>query len=279
MSCSRKSILNITYDKPGYALISRCCHLKEENIFIKDIFSNDLDTLAKKSPLEKQHFYQCKDICDLSSHIEDVVLSGIAKCNLHCYHCCAGFDPNIGEWPPMEISLQELNDRKNFFFNVLSYLRTCDLNSITFDGTGEIFLYYDDLIRELSLFSGDKTKVIYFMTNATLLNTNKIINLLKISKETGVQYRFCISIDGITEETYNACRPNADFNKVLSNLKLIQKLFPNSDVLFTVLRPNIKDVPYVEDFFKKYKVNLIWGSDYFDEEYCSKFVPVEKRYS
>ena len=94
-----------------------------------------------------------------------------------------------------------------------------------------------------------------------LLNDKRIMELYNISKATGVDYSFNISIDGLSEETFSACRPNADFKKVLSNLNLIQKLFTYVDVTFTVKRPNIKDVPNVENFFKDNDIGAIFESD------------------
>lgn len=281
MSCSRSSIINIAYDCPGFILISRCCHLKERRFSRADLFSNSLEDLALNTPIELRpdHMHQCQFNCGFIEPITDVVIAAIAKCNLSCFHCCAGQSGSISGWNAKNISKEELQDRKNFLFDALSYLRTKKLSSISMDGSGEIFIYYDDLVKVLKSFSGENTKIIYFQTNATLLNKNKIINLLKISKMTGVQYRFAISIDGISEKTFSACRSGANFNEVLDNLKLISKVFPCTTVIFTVKRPNVEDVPFVEKFFEPYGVNITWNSDYFDEEYCSKFVPVEKRYS
>lgn len=282
MGCSRNSSLFISYNDDESVLISRCCLLQEKKTTKTDLFNKDFKDLALEAinyAPRNGHSNQCSFDCGFTSNIRDVCINSIAVCNLRCYHCCSGFDGCVENFYPHLFSKEELSNRKKFTFDILNYLKGKHLHAISLDGSGEIFVYYNDLIEYLKTLSPSDTETFYFLTNATLLNDKRIMELYNISKATGVDYSFNISIDGLSEETFNACRPNADFKKVLSNLNLIQKLFTYVDVTFTVKRPNIEDVPNVENFFKDMNVHLVWNSDYFDEKYCSQFVKPENRWA
>ena len=274
--CQETQSLYVYYNYLDNSMINvtRCCSLCEKEIPKKDFFNKSFEELANLAITNTfKNGHKCKFLsgCKFSKNIKEVWISSIAVCNLRCYHCIAGFDKSIGEYHPFDITKEEIINRKNFVFDILNFLKGKNLQEISLDGSGEIFMYYDELIEYLTTISSNDTKVFRFLTNATLLNEKKIIELYKLSKKTGVNYSFYISVDGISEKTFNACRPNADFKKVFNNLILIKKLFNLVDVTFTVKRPNIEDTPFIEDFFKKLGINLLWKYDYFDAEFCSQY--------
>jgi MoaA/NifB/PqqE/SkfB family radical SAM enzyme len=72
-----------------------------------------------------------------------------------------------------------------------------------------------------------------------------------------------ISMDGITESTYNQIRVNGSFAKLLSILNAIQKhkaTSPHQIVVrinYTMMKNNIKELVNVYDFVKKYDIDVL----------------------
>lgn len=282
MACCKTSDLLVSYNNIAQTIdIGRCCQLTQKTISLEDFLNKSLDDLGKLAisyEFKEGHDNQCQKNCAFSKHIKNITLNVISACNLRCYHCCAGFDGIIDGWSPLNKEQNNIFKAKEFLFKMLNLLKNSNIDTLFLDGSGEIFIYYNELIAYLNDITSNNIKNIFFMTNGTLLNEDKINQLYEISKKTGVNYQFNLSIDGIKEGTFSKCRPGADFNKVILVLKKLNELFGSTLVTFTVKRPNIEDVPQVEEFFKNLGSNVLWSSDYFDEEYCSKYVPLNKRW-
>lgn len=273
--CLGWSGLVIRMDDENTLAVARCCMYEQYYpIKLNDFLKMDLNHIGELAKNAK--FYNkpaiCDSVCIFSDTIKDVYLNIICNCNLRCYHCCAGFDYqsdnpfcNCGHK-----SAEELLKRKKCFFDLLYFLKGKHLEAINLDGSGEIFLYYKELIPWLMSLSQDDFKEIHFTTNGTLLDRKKLNLLKKISKKTGVEYRINISIDGITKETFETIRRGANFEHTLEILSTIKELFGNNFyVFFTIKKPNIKEVDQVKNFFKDY--NLYWSVDRFDPE-CAKYL-------
>lgn len=282
MACCKTSDLLVSYNNIAQTIdIGRCCQLTQKTISLEDFLNKNLDDLGELAishEFKEGHDNQCQKNCAFSKHIKNITLNIIRACNLRCYHCCAGFDGIIEGWSPLNKEQNNPLKAKEFLFKMLNLLKNSNIDTLFLDGSGEIFIYYNDLVEYLNDITSDNIKNIFFMTNGTLLDEDKINQLYEISKKTGVNYQFNLSIDGIKEGTFSKCRPGADFNKVILVLKKLNELFGSTLVTFTVKRPNIGDVPQVEEFFKNLGSNVLWSSDYFDEEYCSKYVPLNKRW-
>jgi radical SAM protein with 4Fe4S-binding SPASM domain len=97
------------------------------------------------------------------------------------------------------------------------------------------------------------------ITNGTLLNE---VNISKII-EAGLG-RLMISFDGAKKETFEKIRRGADFEKIISNIELINNLkenlsSPRPEVCFstTLMRSNIEEFPLIVQLAYQLKINII----------------------
>lgn len=272
-ACYDSDSLYISFGGIDTVIVTRCCNLIKKGIPKKEFFNKTIKELSVDSitnEIQVGAGQYCDHNCKFNC-IKKVFVGAVSVCNLHCYHCIAGFDPSIGG-KTNEMPLQEIHDRKQFFFEILNSLRDKHLNLIGFDGSGEIFIYYNDIINYLKSIGPNDTETIQFLTNATLLDEKKIVELYKLSKQTKVKYNFVVSIDGLSKETFTACRPGASFEKVMKNFNLLKKLFFTA-VTFTVKRPNLVDAKSVIKSFKDMGADAVWVKyDFFDEEYCAHYL-------
>ncbi|MBF0336500.1 MAG: radical SAM protein [Nitrospirae bacterium] len=100
--------------------------------------------------------------------------------------------------------------------------------------------------------------VISVCTNATLLDDNTIGSIVT----EGLLDELIISIDGLTEATYNRIRPNGNFNSVLAALSAIKTHrgkggSPVVRINYTMLHSNIEDLSHMYDFARDYGVGVV----------------------
>ena len=246
---------------------SRCCLLKGEKRTIDDIIQNIDEILTTKTDLNfisEGHSHTCKHDCSFLKATK-LVISLIRICNLRCYNCCAGFDDKTIRTS----NIKNITENKKSLFKLLYGLKNKHLDDIILDGSGEIFFYYKDVEQWLSQLTINDFKMIEFTTNASLLNKAKIEDLKKRSESTGIKYRFVISIDGISKETFENTRRGASFEKVMENFNLLIKYFSNKNVNIIYTRKktnaseNLEDVQY---FFNEKGVSVKFNFDYYDPE-------------
>jgi sulfatase maturation enzyme AslB (radical SAM superfamily) len=144
------------------------------------------------------------------------------------------------------INCEELNN-SDTLFKVLNFLKNKELDSLSFDANGEIFIHYYRLIDFLSGLSTNNFKKLSFITNGTLLDVERIYRLKQISYQTGIGYNFIVSLDGCTKETYEATRPGANFEKVIETIHNLLKYF-NVEIIFTIKKTNLQDADKIENF-------------------------------
>lgn len=267
--CLRTNELLISLDDQHKIYLQRCCASSGALITVDELLSSPINDLSGKVPknahILEEKKYGCSNACHFLPDIKIVYFNIINVCNIKCYHCCTHCD---------ERGLKEVSLRKNHFFKIINIVKNANLESISFDGTGEIFLFYKDLISFLKTLTPEDTKDIRFMTNGTLLNEDRLKELYQISKDTGINYRFGLSVDGVTKETYEKIRVGAKFEHTLKVIQLIQDIFKNPpEIIFTIKKYNIKEVSLVKSFFnnlKCYHIDFLY--DIFDAE-CSKYIP------
>jgi MoaA/NifB/PqqE/SkfB family radical SAM enzyme len=223
-----------------------------ENFSFSDIKKSNL--LTKK---REEYINDCLDIC-ADNKIDIIDFNSFTGCNFNCYHCFL---------TDHKVYNKNINDT----FFILDKLKNNNIELLCLDGRGEIFLVYDKLCDFLKSLKLSDFKKIFFITNGSLLDKEKIMNLKKISDITGLKYIFNLSIDGITKETYEATRIGGNFEKVINNLFLLKKFF-DIKITFTIKSTNIKDVPNVVNFFKSLGIkndDLIIGRDFFEPKYIA----------
>ena len=92
--------------------------------------------------------------------------------------------------------------------------------------------------------------------------------LCKISEKTKIKYSFDLSIDGVTKESFESIRRGAKFEQIIKTAYLLKNYF-DTQINFTIKKPNIGDIDKVSDFFKDFR--LFQSYDYYDPE-CAKYL-------
>ena len=264
MACLFDNHLIIQYDdasdKP--ILIRRCCWSSNvARLSLKEFLKiKDIIDYASKLDSPKKEVDICKDNCsEISNSIENIQILISRNCNLHCYHCF-------------------YNDHKDTKTMItlnnycLNKLKGHSLNTLRLNGSGEIFTYYNDVIKYLRSINTKDFKNIKFFTNGNLLDDKRLEELKDISNKTGVNYIFYYSVDAITEETYKKVRIGGDFNKVLHNIEKTLSLFSKENVLisFSIKKPNREEAKLFRQFYKeKFKIDdnyLYMNYDFLNKE-------------
>jgi MoaA/NifB/PqqE/SkfB family radical SAM enzyme len=260
------SDLFIFYDNEHILITNSNSYLKSKSLKVEDFLKYDLNDIT--SFLESQDNF--KKVCPenkecVYNNIDRVYIGIIQTCNLHCYHCCAKFD-NWSNDLPYYITLPHNREdnapRKELFFKILDKFKNQNL-TICFDGSGEIFLYYHDIVNWLKTLN--ENNKIQFLTNGTLLNEERIQKLKFISDETKVEYEFYLSVDGATKETFEFLRRGASFKETIKIIKLLQKYKFSVHIQATIKKYNIQEAYKMKSLFKRLRVTSYgFGYDWFE---------------
>lgn len=227
--CDFSSTANISYDFKNDSFdIQPCCFINGITLSHDDFFKLSINELNYYRP-ENRNQVNCGYPC-VFKKIDYIILNILHSCNIRCYNCIA------------EASNHIIVNAKKRLFEVLNKIidEKYFLKGLQIDGSGEIFLIYDELKEILQKIDSKYIQQIIFSTNATLLSEKRILELKEISEKTKVEYIFDISLDGITKETFEATRVGANFDKVISNINILKKFF-KFKMSFTYKKTNISD--------------------------------------
>lgn len=261
--CPTGNFLYLTQTEIGLTA-NRCCLLKTHLV--------DLDTLdilkeANNIPdkLEFHNKPQCDKKCNFRDEVYGICLNIIGFCNLRCYNCCAGHNDTTTRLRYKK----NLRQNKALLFNILDKCKALNLNTLILDGSGEIFLYYSDVIKWLKTLDSSHLQQVSFLTNGTCLSKERLETLKDISNDTGINYKFNLSVDGITKETFEATRVGATFEKVIETMINIRDIFGNSNIKvdYTLKATNKPhDIKEIKAFFDKYNISHVkFHSDFYDD--------------
>ena len=161
------------------------------------------------------------------------------KCNLNCPMCVVKKQP----WELSDKSLSEIMELIPF------------LKHVCWSG-GEVFLYpkFKELIDEVHKYS-NISQAIY--TNGLLIDKKWMDELIK------GKLTLIFSIDGITKDIYETIRQGAVFEKLLSNLELVNEYKAKSEyevnliISVAVMRTNYRQLEMFIDFADKYNIGKI----------------------
>jgi MoaA/NifB/PqqE/SkfB family radical SAM enzyme/Flp pilus assembly protein TadD len=185
----------------------------------------------------------------LCSKIRSLTFTLTNRCNLRCLMCNTRKKP----WDLPSKTKKEI-------IKILPYLER-----IMWQG-GEAFMYedFEELLDEASKFSIRQV----LATNGLLINERIAKKLVQYNVE------LTFSIDGTTKDVYERIRIGSNFDKVLKNLNLInklkEKLNPNMKTRLNVLimRTNYHQIEDFLDFAKQYKFSTLFfnaaGCDFKD---------------
>lgn len=107
------------------------------------------------------------------------------------------------------------------------------------------------LIRYLE--SSDDITSIDILTNGTLVNNEVVEEIKRLKKIRCVQ----ISLDGASPRSHNAIRGEGSFEKAITGIRLLRKNEIDVNIMFTLQRQNIKDIPSIIDLAVAEGINCL----------------------
>lgn len=156
------------------------------------------------------------------------------KCNLRCRMCYFSLDLSKDATQTMSIEL----------FNKIAEQVFPKAISVNLSCAAEPFMTpnFTEYLEIAKKYSIPETVIV---TNATLLTEDKIAALI-----TAGVTQLDVSIDGATKGTYQKIRKGSDFDKVISNIRLLQKIKkimnspkPYLFLDYALMRQTIKELP------------------------------------
>ncbi|MFT6881310.1 MAG: radical SAM protein with 4Fe4S-binding SPASM domain [Marinoscillum sp.] len=192
-------------------------------------------------------------------------------CNLRCPECPSGlrsFTRPTGRLDPALFTkvIDELSDT---LFYLIFYFQ------------GEPFLH-PDLISMIR-YAADKRIYTATSTNAHFLNDKAAQEIVKSGLD-----RLIISIDGATQETYEAYRKTGELSEVLAGTerilywkKELKSPTPNVVWQFLVVAPNEHEIPLIKRMAKEYGVDSVAfkTAQIYDFEEGNELIPKNSKYS
>jgi MoaA/NifB/PqqE/SkfB family radical SAM enzyme len=178
-------------------------------------------------------------------------------CNLECVMCSGEFSSSIRKNRENKPALEEVYDEA--FVKQLEVFIPY-LDEVKFYG-GEPFLIpvYYEIWEKIALLN--PTCRISVQTNATTLN-NKVKNCL----ENG-NFHLNISLDSLVKENFEHIRKNANFERVMDNLKYFHSYTKSKSTFFgistCVMRDNWKELPDFIRFCNQLEVPIYFHTVYF----------------
>ena len=252
MECYFKNSLLLFGDKNNQLFMSGCCLQKPKPLDDNDFLNKSLQELGfLRKASDRSGIFNCKNKCEWDD-VKIINIGILHFCNIHCYHCCSEIykKPNID-------CIQKVFERLLSFKGLLK---------IELDTSGEIFTIYTLLKNFLRRLDPSITKEVVLLTNGLLLDENKLYELKQISINTGVNYSFRVSVDGITKETYEKTRIGGTFEKIIKNISLIKDNFP-IQISFTIKKTNYSDAYNVKSFFNQLGFyNIFITADVYDPD-------------
>ena len=166
-----------------------------------------------------------------------VRLDAINKCNLRCQMCYFSLD-EIRNLPLSEMSLQ-------LFQKIAAEVFPLTHRLILSAGAEPLLAKYFPAMLEIA--AQYDLPQMCFTTNGMLLDERKIEQIIRA----GVEY-ILVSFDGATPQTYESIRRGANFDRVLGNIQLLQKLkkhyrslTPAIHFSTVLMRSNIEEFPEI----------------------------------
>lgn len=157
------------------------------------------------------------------------------RCNLRCTHCYQ--DDYSGS---NELGLDGLKQIADEIFNTLS--KWGKKGDIAITG-GEPLVKEEVFPLINYLESSDEITSIDILSNGTLIDESIVEQIRDLRKVRCVQ----ISLDGATSESNDNIRGKGSFERALSGIRLLRKYGISVNIMFTLQRRNMGDIPSIID--------------------------------
>ncbi len=159
-------------------------------------------------------------------------------CNLHCPFCATTFK----NWGPYKKGFLDLS----LFKRIINEGIDNGLYSVKLSLRGEPLLHPN--ITEMISYAKKRGIIdIYFNTNATLLDENKINQLI----DSGLD-RISISFEGISKEVYERYRVGAKYEVVVGNIKNLRTIRDKRGLSYPQIRLQTVLLPELKERFPQY---------------------------
>lgn len=165
-------------------------------------------------------------------------------CNLRCKHC---YQNNFSIKKDLDwYGLKTVCD------NVIDALKAWNKKGLITLTGGEPLIKkeFNKLISYLD--DSSQIKELSIISNIIYLDEKKLSQLKKIKKLKKIKF----SLEGITPEINDSIRGMGSFEKIIRNLQLLKNESNfEVDLMFTLLKSNIGEVPKIFDFCKKHNID------------------------
>ncbi len=159
-------------------------------------------------------------------------------CNLRCPFCAVTYK----NWGPYRCGYMDMA----LFKRIIDEGVENGLCSIKLSLRGEPMLH--PRLVEMVKYAKEKGILdIYFNTNATLLDEDRINQLIDAGLD-----RISISVEGITKEVYESYRVGAKYEDVLSNLKALKRIRDKRGLSYPQIRVQTVLLPELREGFPQY---------------------------
>lgn len=185
-----------------------------------------------------------------SSYPKAINVEIMNKCNLKCKHCRVTYHGNL-----MKDVSPEFMDF-DYFTKIIDCISHLIQKSHCFQFSTVEPLFHKDIFRMMDYVSRYNKHIEYpLLSNGMLLNKKNIRELLKRNVPS-----ISISLDGCTKEVVESFKTNTDFDRVVSNIRLLKKLCQNKievRVVFVATKENINELVEYVDFCKDLNIDRI----------------------
>lgn len=157
------------------------------------------------------------------------------KCNLRCIHC---YQDNYTD--SLDMPIEELKDIANKLLYTLSKWGKKGNISIT---GGEPFISKDVFLFLKYLDSSEEISNLDILSNGTLVTEEIAERLKNFAKLQRIQ----VSLEGASPETHDRIRGHGTFEKAIRGIKILISHGIDVNIMFTLQRYNMKDIPSLID--------------------------------
>ena len=172
------------------------------------------------------------------------------KCNLKCKHCRVTYHGNI-----MEDVNPEFMDFEHFT-KIIDRISNLVKKAHSFQFSTVEPLFHKDIFRMMDYISRYNRAIEYpLLSNGMLLTEKNIKELLKRNVPS-----ISVSLDGCKKDTVESFKTNANFDQVVSNIKLLKKLSKNKIEVYAVFvatKESIIELVEYVGFCEKLKIDRI----------------------
>ena len=159
----------------------------------------------------------------------------IDRCNLRCAHCYQEDYSGAEEL--------DLNGLKSIANEIIRTLAKWDKKGDIAITGGEPLLKEEMFPLIHYLESADEISSVDILTNGTLINDKSLAQIQHLTKLRCVQ----VSLEGASPESNDAIRGKGTFEKVLLGVRLLRNSGISVNVMFTLQRRNMGDIPLIID--------------------------------